>query len=212
MIQGRFHQPTKKRYVSIWEIKKLYIFIFFISNIPCGLCINAQYRWDCSKNYDSLRNDKTYSFCYKVESVYHPTQLYYEMTEKNEKENIVVFHNIDYNDIPICYGALQISIDGHDTIIFTDTLGIARIILPYNAQTIKISTFTRPKGFQITTTDRSVPSLIEIVWGSIEDGSSILMLYSKVPLKFKEFREISSSLFMGNHIESESFYYFFTNE
>ncbi|MBR3724082.1 MAG: hypothetical protein IKN11_01655 [Bacteroidales bacterium] len=134
------------------------------------------------------------------------------MTEKNEKENIVVFHNIDYNDIPICYGALQISIDGHDTIIFTDTLGIARIILPYNAQTIKISTFTRPKGFQITTTDRSVPSLIEIVWGSIEDGSSILMLYSKVPLKFKELREISSSLFMGNHIESESFYYFFTNE
>ena len=38
------------------------------------------------------------------------------------------------------------------------------------------------------------------------------MLYSKVPLKFKELREISSSLFMGNHIESESFYYFFTNE
>ena len=212
MIQEKCHQPIRKKCVSIWGFKKLYIFIFFFSNIPWGLCVNAQYRWNCSKNYDSLRNDKTYSFCYKVESVYHPSQIYYEMTEKNEKENIVVIHNIDYNGIPICYGVLHISTDGYDTILFTDTLGTAHISLPNNAQTIKISTFTRPKGFQVSITDRSVPSLIEIVWGSIEDSPSILTLCSKVPLKYKELKEISNSLFMGNHIDSESFYYFFTNE
>lgn len=212
MIQEKCHQPIRKKYVSIWGFKKRYLIILFISNIPWGLYVNAQYKWDCSKNYDSLRNDKAYSFCYKVESVYHPTQLYYEITEKNEKENIIVIHNVDYNDSPIHFGVLHISVDGYDTIVFTDTLGIAQINLPSTAQTIRISTFTIPKGFKITISDRCVPSIIRIVWGSIEHSPSILTLCSKIPLKYKELKEISNTLFMGNHIDTESYYYFFTNE
>ena len=96
--------------------------------------------------------------------------------------------------------------------VFTDTLGIAQINLPGTAQSIRISTFTKPKGFYITIADRRIPSIITIVWGSIEYSPSTLTLCSKVPLEYKELKEISNSLFMGNHIDSELYYYFFNNE
>ncbi len=95
------------------DIKRFCFFMILVASVIGCSETNAQYRWDFSKNYDSLRNDKNYSFCYKIESVYHPTQIFYEMRENGRLKEEVLFRNVDYNDNPIYPGVLHINIDGH---------------------------------------------------------------------------------------------------
>jgi hypothetical protein len=194
------------------DIKRFCFFMILVASVIGCSETNAQYRWDFSKNYDSLRNDKNYSFCYKIESVYHPTQIFYEMRENGRLKEEVLFRNVDYNDNPIYPGVLHINIDGHDTLVFTDTLGDANICLPCTAQDIKISISAKPSGFYIPISNLHFPSSIKIVWGSVDDRPSILTLYSKVPLEDKELTEISNSLFLGSSIDSDLFYYYFSDE
>lgn len=194
------------------DIKCFCLFMVLVSNVIGGAETNAQYRWDYSKNYDSLRNDKIYSFCYKIESVYHPTQIYYEMSEKRHHKEEVAICNVDYNNNPIWPGVLHITIDGQDSLVFIDTLGGANIWLPCTAHNIKITISAKPQGFYIPITNSHFPSNIKIVWGAIDDRQTILTLCSKVPLEDEEIKDISNSLFLGNHIDSDLFYYYFSDE
>lgn len=174
---------------------------------------NAQYYiWGSSKNYDILRNDSAYCYIYKSESIYQPTQIYYEMCVKRSFLEEVYICNFDYNNNPISFGTLYITIDGQDTVVFIDTLGTAQIRLSRTTQNFDIKTFTKPQGFHIPITDRYIPTKIKIVWGTLNDSASILTICSKVPLDDKKLTEISNTLFLGCPIDSDLFYYYFSDE
>lgn len=209
MIHAKCQNKTDRKYGNTWAFKTICTLFLLIMWYPPA---SAQYHWNFSENYDSLRTNTAYSFCYKIESIYHPTKIYYEMCEKDNFKEEVVILNTDYGNNPICLGLLRINIDGHDTAIFTDTLGIASIRISSTTQTFKISIFTKPDGFYVPISAGFAPSKIKIVWGAVNDGPSILTICSKIPLKDSDLTKISNLLFLGANADSELYYYYFSDE
>ena len=200
----------KRRSTSAFKHLFLLALIF---NIGWHSPIDAQcYIWGVSKNYHCFRNDSAYCYIYKSESIYKPTQIYYEMCKKVSLVEEISILNVDYNNTPISFGVLNIAIDGQDTSVSIDTSGFVCFRLPQTTHNIAITTFTKPQGFHVPISDEYIPSKIKIVWGVVNDGPTILTICSKIPLSDSEITEISNLLFLGAQIDSESYYYYFSDE
>lgn len=197
---------------STSAFKHLFL-LALVFNVGWHFQLNAQYYiWDVSKNYHCLRNDSAYCYIYKCESIYKPTQIYYEMCKKDSFVEEVSILNVDYNNNPISFGVLNITIDGQDTSVPIDTSGFVFFRLPQTTHNIEIITFTKPQGFHVPISDGYIPSKIKIVWGVVNDGPTILTICSKKPLLDSEVSEISNLLFLGAQIDSELYYYYFSDE
>lgn len=186
----------------------------FLLSIISSFSLNAQsIIWGTSENYQRLRDDTSYHFCYKLESVYKPTKIFYEMVSVGNFNNEIVIENVDYENEPIVGEPLRIRVGNKDTLIFSDTMGCAIIKLLEPPQEIWIRIFPKPNGFYVRQTrDYLITSKIKLLWGSAPGGRCILTIFSKKKLEEIEIMEMESILFSGNSIESDEFYYYFSEE
>lgn len=195
------------------KIKNIIVAVLLVFSVGFNYydSLKAQIIWGASGNYSVLKDNPRYRFCYKIESEYKPTQVFYEMTDFDEFGNEIIFENVDYDNRPVSMGTLRINIDSSDTVVFTDLAGIVKVSLSKCPQSVGVKIFPKPEGFHLPISNGVIPTRVRIVWGS-NVGRAILTLYSKSKLNDDELDAINKGLFSGKPAESDKYYYYFSEE
>lgn len=186
--------------------------LLFIFSIICNTSMNAQYIWGTSENFYRLKNSKSYNNCYKIESQYKPTKIIYEMPADNAVGKRIVIENVDYENHPVWMASIRVSFDEGDTLLLTDSSGMAYIDLSCEKKMVKLKIPSIPQGFYLPIKDGSFPQKVRIVWGSNNDNRVILTIYSKKKLNYDEILAISNELVMGKPYKTDDLYYYFSDE
>lgn len=185
---------------------------WILANLIICICPNLfsqTYIWGESDNYNRCHNDPQYSYCYKIDCLFSPTSIIYEMTSVSSFNSEIKLIN-QSRDGQQGFYIMTVLIDGVDTLIATDSL--ATIRCSHVPRHMLIYTTTRSHGIRIPISEDEIPSTILLVWGDNYDGHSILTIRSRRQMCFPELCTIRDRLMLGHKIAADEFYYFFSRE
>ena len=163
-------------------------------------------------NYAQEESNCDFKYCYKIESYWRQTQVYYQMVEKSNFNNRIEIINKNYNNDWMFY-VIKIKIDNKDTLIITDSDSTKNTLFFDTVPTHMILyVSTRTDKIDVPITDDEVPSQITILWGKPNEGKGLLTIRSKIELNQKEIDTIRQAVSNGGHWAPDYYYYFISDK